>query len=149
MSSTIDSCADILKPTPIRYSIQSKTQSEPEKKKIFVNARFEVSSDADPGEKKLLSIQAVFVVSYDIDSLDGLEPENLDAFGRMNGVYNLWPYWREYVQSTTSRLGFPPLTLPVLTGDSLQKMYQEKAEEEKAIAESNATQEHEGEDVKK
>jgi preprotein translocase subunit SecB len=47
----------------------------------------------------------------------------------MNGIYNIWPYWREYVQTTTSRLGLPPLTLPVLTGESLQKLYQEEEKE--------------------
>lgn len=40
--------------------------------------------------------------------------ENIDAFGRVNGIYNAWPYIREYVQSSLVRLGLPAFDLPLL-----------------------------------
>ena len=31
----------------------------------------------------------------------------------LNVPFNSWGYWREFVQSSLSRLGYPPLTLPL------------------------------------
>ena len=60
-----------------------------------------------------LRIEARFVVTYTVRSDDGLTEANFDAFGERNGIYNVWPYWREFVQSITARMGLPPLTVPV------------------------------------
>jgi hypothetical protein len=32
----------------------------------------------------------------------------------VNPIYHSWPYWREFVQSMSSRMGFPALTVPLL-----------------------------------
>lgn len=64
-------------------------------------------------DEELLRIEALFVLQYEIDSFEGLRKRNIDAFGELNGLYNVWPYWREYVQATVVRMGFPPLTIPV------------------------------------
>jgi hypothetical protein len=50
------------------------------------------------------SIQAEFVLTYKVESLDNITDDHISAFGRMNGIHNAWPYWREYVQSTTARI---------------------------------------------
>jgi hypothetical protein len=46
---------------------------------------------------------------------DGLDfaPEELAAFARLNGVFNAWPYFREFLQSATTRMGLPQFVLPV------------------------------------
>lgn len=44
-----------------------------------------------------------------------LSQENAELFGKVNGIYNVWPYWREFVQSMTARLSLPPLTMPLIT----------------------------------
>lgn len=60
-----------------------------------------------------LKICATFGVGYKVSSLKGLEKKNFDAFGKLNAVYNAWPYWREYVQSIAVRMGLPPIPIPV------------------------------------
>jgi len=35
------------------------------------------------------------------------------AFARTNGIYNAWPYWREFVQNMIARMNLPPLVIPV------------------------------------
>lgn len=46
--------------------------------------------------------------------------EELEAFSRINGIYHAWPYWREFVQSSTTRAGLPPLTLhPIQAPDAM------------------------------
>ncbi len=61
----------------------------------------------------ILLIEATFVLTYILDSWNGVDERNLTAFAATNGVYNAWPYWREYLQSTTVRMGIPPITAPV------------------------------------
>lgn len=41
------------------------------------------------------------------------QPDELEAFANLNGVFNAWPYFREFVQSVTTRMGLPPFVLPV------------------------------------
>jgi len=38
----------------------------------------------------------------------------INAFARGNVIFNSWPYFREYVQSTVSRMDYPPPTIPFL-----------------------------------
>ena len=90
---------------------------------LFVKARFSLQvskpeeaveeEGAKDAEKPYLTIEATFVLTYFVDSFENLQDENLRAFAATNGIYNAWPYWREYVQSTISRMGQPPITVPV------------------------------------
>ena len=82
---------------------------------ISVRISFLVSSvrngedESDPA----LLIEATFVLVYSITSLEGIEDANLNAFAAVNGVYNAWPYWREYLQNTSLRMGLSPIIAPV------------------------------------
>ena len=40
--------------------------------------------------------------------------EERQAFADLNGVFNAWPYFREFVQSATVRMGLPAFVVPVL-----------------------------------
>lgn len=42
-----------------------------------------------------------------------LNEDALREFGRYNVPYHVWPYWREYAQSTLSRMGVEPVSIPV------------------------------------
>ena len=64
-------------------------------------------------ENTFLSIRATFFLLYSIDNKEGLDDKVLGSFATLNGTYNAWPYWREFVQSVTSRMGLPPLIVPV------------------------------------
>ena len=39
--------------------------------------------------------------------------EILSEFGNANGLYHVWPYWREYVHSVVGRLKLPAITIPM------------------------------------
>ena len=81
-------------------------------------------------------ITAEFVLEYAVAKSPVEVNDQVDnAFGKMTGVYNAWPYWREYVQSTISRLGLPPLALPLITAASMMAYY---AEKEKGTMESDS-----------
>lgn len=88
--------------------------ANPESNVLVVVPQFIINGYLDEKKDEAdFNINATFVLIYRIDSWDGLESSNFDAFANSNGVYNAWPYWREYVQNITSRMGLPPLTIPV------------------------------------
>jgi preprotein translocase subunit SecB len=58
-------------------------------------------------------IEGTFVAFYSLESIENFTDENLQAFAQVNGVFNVWPYWRELAQSMVSRMGLPPFTVPV------------------------------------
>lgn len=64
---------------------------------------------------ELVSVSAVFRAHYELASDASLAEADLEAFAKINSTFNVWPYWREFVQSATTRMGFPALTLPPLT----------------------------------
>ena len=107
-----------------------------ENKTLVVTTHLTVSA----GE--LLQIQANFVLDYSIDqsALDiAASDQYAEAFGKINGIFNVWPYWREYVQSVSTRAGLPPPTMPLMTGRSLVAYY---AAKEKPLSDQ-AAQKHE------
>jgi preprotein translocase subunit SecB len=74
----------------------------------------------DANQHPTFQVEAAFAVAYSFDSLEGISPEQITEFGQRNALYNVWPYWREFVQSTTTRMGLPPLKIPLLTPAGLK-----------------------------
>ena len=70
--------------------------------------------DAEASEAMVrLEIMAEFGAHYrlrqDAD-IDTLRPA-LEEFGSCNVALHVWPYWREYVQSTCARMGIPAIPI--------------------------------------
>ena len=97
----------------INYSAESSMDTEA--KRIIVLAKFKWEGfEADSKEKTpFVTIEASFLLMYSAFSLEGLNQENVEMFGKLNGIYNAWPYWREFLQNSISRMCLPPLTAPV------------------------------------
>ena len=102
-------------PDQLEISVDPHVSVEDESRNILVDVDFRLDARyADENApQEPLQIRAVFRLTYRADSLEGLHNENYSAFGETNGVYSAWPYWREYVQSVTGRMGLPGLVIPV------------------------------------
>jgi len=57
----------------------------------------------------LLEFKATFFADYTIKF--PLEQDEIDAFAEQHVGFHVWPYWREFLQSSCSRLGLPPLAV--------------------------------------
>jgi hypothetical protein len=93
----------------------AKTADNPNVVIARVAARVDISSE--PGADPAVKIQATFVLAYAFSP--GVLPVTLDPqwvgnFGRTQAVIHAWPYWREFVQSATTRMGLPALRMPLL-----------------------------------
>jgi hypothetical protein len=76
-----------------------------------------VAANTDGGEG--LRIEAAFGLTYDFPSLGSATEKDLREFCEVVGLNNTWPYWREFVQSMTSRMGLPPPPVLLLRWDQL------------------------------
>ena len=91
--------------------------SNHERKQIFVVPSFALrvtrKGDEESEATPLVSVEAKFVVIYTIEGFDGLDDDSIAAFGVTNGVFNVWPYWREFAQNSLLRMGLPVITIPL------------------------------------
>ncbi|MDQ6768959.1 MAG: hypothetical protein M3Z54_03110 [Gemmatimonadota bacterium] len=105
-------------PEEVVLSQSHRTRYElPEKHpgKIFVTVEFDCNGAGGPpsGDTQRLKLSAIYLLIYSHPDLTSLPAESLEAFARLNGVYNAWPYWRELIQTVSGRIGLGPLVVPV------------------------------------
>lgn len=104
-------------PGPKNFEIEKKSTSGMDKgtKRVFVTIDFVLKTFETGADNKepFVVIQASFLLIYNADTLEGITEEAVELFGSTNGIFNAWPYWREFVQNTTMRMTLPPLTIPV------------------------------------
>lgn len=93
-------------------ALERKTDNGPRGFDVLVKFRLAITSREDAA-KEFVSLSGLYRLSYALH--EGVEPspEELKLFADGNAVFNVWPYWREFVQSTMSRMGLPPITIPV------------------------------------
>ncbi|RUM93133.1 MAG: hypothetical protein DSZ27_00905 [Thiomicrospira sp.] len=76
----------------------------------------------------LLEIAANFSANYLIDKEAPPSKEAVQVFVEQNGLFHVWPYWREYVQSSCSRIGVPPIPVEMRPGSvSIKELKEQDA----------------------
>jgi hypothetical protein len=109
--------------TEIIYPKEYKGRSD----LYFTLCKFWVTAIKDKSTNKpVMKIEASFYTSfsYDLDDPDfkdfkprDPEEEDFSLFEylyRITPLSTAWPYWREFVQNTSARMGFPALMVPLL-----------------------------------
>ena len=59
----------------------------------------------------LVEIKALFSAIYISDT--NLSEEQIEVFSKNNVGYHVWPYWREFMQSSCMRLSIDPIDAPL------------------------------------
>lgn len=84
------------------------------KLRVFVDFQFFAKRILDGAETgDAASLDATFVLSYLLPQAFDAEERCYSQFAEVNGPYNVWPYWRELVQTATGRIGLSGITVPV------------------------------------
>ena len=68
------------------------------------------SADSDVAAATIL-----YLVTYKLLGEEPADESDIEQFARANGAYHSWPFVREVIYSLTSKMGFSPYTLPVLS----------------------------------
>lgn len=90
----------------------TKVEMDKDNSLLFVFVDFKLIAKLKKTPEPVVNIDASFLLVYELAKLDFTE-EHFRQFSKVNGLFNAWPYWREYVQSATVRMGLPALTIPV------------------------------------
>ncbi len=67
---------------------------------------------AAAGGEAVVTISCVVQLTYGCPNIAEHSDAALQDFAQRNGIYNAYPYWREFVQNSIARLGLPTLVLP-------------------------------------
>ena len=73
-------------------------------------------------KKESFQLNITFVAAYIIKN--GYKPTKTgkEAFGVTNAVFNVWPYVREHIQNTMTKMDLTPILLPPITIGDLSKV---------------------------
>jgi preprotein translocase subunit SecB len=85
----------------------------------FTDSAIEVSCEykfnVSSAEAKVADAEINYLLNYEIQGSPGqLETSDIAEFARANGALHSWPFVRELLYALTSKMGYPPFTLPVM-----------------------------------
>jgi hypothetical protein len=114
-------CRAAVRPSEIADAIKVKTSrkttvvKEPtDDRSLQIETAFTMEIRSASDEEDLQAeIRGTFELAYEIPDGESFSSEEFEAFGEVNAVFNAWPYWRELVQGSLTRMSMPPLTVPV------------------------------------
>lgn len=72
------------------------------------------STIGESGSKLLFTAAAEFLLQYRLKPDAQVSDEDLDMFARRNGVFNVQPFWREFLLSSSLRAQLPGVVAPIL-----------------------------------
>lgn len=78
---------------------------------VACNYTFKVKAS----ETNVADAKMTYRIIYTLNGDEPTEESDIRHFARANGAYHSWPFARETIFGLTSRMGFPPYTLPVLS----------------------------------
>jgi len=68
--------------------------------------------DEKDGAYVQAEILTVFTSEYQLKDADAFDEDAMSEFLNCNVRFHVWPFWREYLQSTCTRMGLPVIPLP-------------------------------------
>ena len=83
------------------------------KEEFTISVTCEAKVLSKENAEALVCVRAEFELSYSIPEALNPTAAELAAFAETNGIHHAWPYFREFVQSAFTRMGLPPLIIPV------------------------------------
>lgn len=104
----------------IKFTFRSK-QNPAGAERIRLEVSFRMTGTEESGEEEELkrpetpiSVECTYEVEYEVREGFEATAEHVKAFKDGNAIFNAWPYFREYLQSSMQRMGLPPLVAPFL-----------------------------------
>jgi len=77
-----------------------------------------------------------YLLLYEISGSESPNPSDLAEFAKANGALHSWPFVREVLFGLTSRMGYPPYTLPVMHFNQPPKPASAKTETPTAVVQA-------------
>lgn len=84
------------------------------RKLLLCELAFAVKGTNAESENLFLNVSANYLVVYRVDSSEELDPQALAHFANINAPYNAIPYFREFIDNLSWRMGHESLNLPLM-----------------------------------
>jgi len=84
--------------------------------------------ESNPDRDLVMKVEATFIVIYELSEGAPSTDGDLQSFAQANGVFNVTPFWREYLSNCFARAGMPPVVVPTM------KLPQSKVEQHQTTA---------------
>jgi len=69
---------------------------------------------AHSGQSQAIESAITYLLLYEVGGVEAPSDSDLAEFAKANGALHSWPFVREILFGLTSRMGYPPYTLPVM-----------------------------------
>jgi hypothetical protein len=86
-------------------------------KTVFLPVQFSarmIDNTAESSPEDVFGVECELEARYVLRPGYAPTPEEVVAFQEANAVYHCWPFFREFVQGTSVRTGYPPVPIPLL-----------------------------------
>lgn len=70
--------------------------------------------ESEAAKEPLVLVECTWELDYRLAEGYQPAPSTVRAFKDGNAIFTCWPYFREYLQNTVTRMNLPPLTVPLL-----------------------------------
>lgn len=95
----------------LTVSIKDSSIYENKEDEVIVRNTYRLT--ARNKEKKIaLKIEATFILVF--ETKEKITDNFFEVYQKISLPLNVWPFFREFVNSTTARMNIPPITLPLL-----------------------------------
>lgn len=102
---------DITPPTELNIQIKDEANYKAKEEGIvFVFQKYKIDARKPQSKTRFFQLEVTFLVK--VFSKENFTEEFFDVYKNISLHLNTWPYLREFVNQTTSRMNVPPLTLP-------------------------------------
>jgi preprotein translocase subunit SecB len=95
----------------MKINIKDDATYEIKNDEFVVKNKYSLSA-RNSDNKTVLKIESVFIIVF--VSKEEITEEFFEIYKNLSLPLNVWPFFRELVNSITSRMNIPPLTLPLL-----------------------------------
>ncbi|MFP3938530.1 MAG: hypothetical protein ACLFVW_09340 [Phycisphaerae bacterium] len=99
----------------VQNSVSTGYRRDEDDGSLVILAKFGLTASSDDAtvEHPAIELSLTLELQYECSDVGKFQEDDLEAFAQVNGPYNAWPYWREYVQNAVTRMGLPSLVVPV------------------------------------
>lgn len=97
----------------ITFSTVAKVAAPPTAGVFYVLATGEMNIVTRQTKAPAVSIRAAYELKYHLPEKLKTNLKDLNEFAQVNGTFNAWPFFREFIQSSFERMHLPAMTLPV------------------------------------
>jgi hypothetical protein len=85
-----------------------------------------VLHSSDDERKELVRFDSEYILVYKLTAEKKPSTNDIEVFCSMNAVYNVWPYWREFVHTMANKMDLPIPIMPLLKFKPLKRKKKEE-----------------------